>query len=424
MLASTTVPGWKGYTQKTASVLEIITFTLCAVTLLTALINNNLSMKLFNITGVLAILTLIARGKAATLTGKACILPAAILLIGIVDVIWYSMFKMDNSPFRATYHSYLNTAKIFLFGTFIVLLASTSKFKVKKNALLYLFYAVSFIIFGYAAWLKFNAGMARIDFGIGTATGAAYSIMLIGIVSAISILYVEKSHPLLFLLNTAAIFTALIFTQTRSAVLLFPVICAITLVLYLSKAPKKLFLSVITFLTLLVVLSFIFSKPISQRYESAMHDIEKYQTKNDSQSSLGARLAMYQVGFDIFEDAPLAWRSAEERAQSAKGLVAWDKSLMGVMPFLNVHLHNEFIEAGSLKGLAGVLSTLLFYAGLFYAVYYYRSLGLFAFTLAIIGLGLSDVLIWSRSIPIIIICGTTVLLFFQSQRELPARPQE
>ena len=57
MLASTTVPGWKGYTQKTASVLEIITFTLCAVTLLTALINNNLSMKLFNITGILAILT-------------------------------------------------------------------------------------------------------------------------------------------------------------------------------------------------------------------------------------------------------------------------------------------------------------------------------------------------------------------------------
>ncbi|MFC3188851.1 hypothetical protein ACFOJF_01680 [Pseudocitrobacter faecalis] len=132
MLASTTVPGWKGYTQKTASILEIITFALCAVTLLTALINNNLSMKLFNISGVLAILTLIIRGKTASLTGKACILPATILLIGIVDVIWYSMFKVDNSPFRATYHSYLNTAKIFLFGTFIVLLASTSKFKAKR----------------------------------------------------------------------------------------------------------------------------------------------------------------------------------------------------------------------------------------------------------------------------------------------------
>lgn len=419
MLASTTVPGWKGYARKTASVLEIMTFTLCAVTLLTALIDNNLGMKLFNITGIMAILTLISKGKHTALSGKACILPATVLLIGLVDVIWYSSFKVDNSPFRATYHSYLNTAKIFLFGAFIILLASTSRFKVKKSALFYLFYAISFVIFAYAAYIKFVNGVDRIDFGIGTATGAAYSIMLIGILSGIAIFYVEKSHPLLFLLNAAAVFTALIFTQTRSAVLLFPVICCVTIILYFSKTPKKLFLSVITFLALLVVLSFIFSKPISQRYESALNDIDKYQTRNNSQSSLGARLAMYQVGFDIFREAPLAWRGAEERAQIAKTMVAHDKSLSGVLPYLNVHLHNEFIEAGSLKGIAGLISTLLFYAGLFYAVYAFRSLGLFAFTLVVIGLGLSDVLIWSRSIPIIIICGTTILLFFQSQRAQP-----
>ena len=223
MLASTTVPGWKGYARKTASVLEIMTFTLCAVTLLTALIDNNLGMKLFNITGILAILTLISKGKHTALSGKACILPATVLLIGLVDVIWYSSFKVDNSPFRATYHSYLNTAKIFLFGAFVILLASTSRFKVKKSALFYLFYAISFVIFAYAAYIKFVNGVDRIDFGIGTATGAAYSIMLIGILSGIAIFYVEKSHPLLFLLNAAAVFTALIFTQTRSAVLLFPV---------------------------------------------------------------------------------------------------------------------------------------------------------------------------------------------------------
>lgn len=416
MLASTSVSGWKSYTQKIPAGLEITTFILCAITLLTALVNNNLGMKLFNITGILALLTLIIRGKAVNLNSKACILPAAILLIGVIDVIWYSLFKVDNSPFRSTYHSYLNTAKIFLFGTFIVLLASTSVFKLKKDAFFYLIYSVSFIILGYATYLKFGAGMDRIDFGIGTATGAAYSIMLIGTISAVSVLYIRKSHPLLFLLNAAAVFTALIFTQTRSAVLLFPVISCLVLVLYFSKSPKKLFLSVFGFLTALVVLSFIFSKPIYLRYESAIKDIEKYQVHNNSLSSLGARIAMYQVGFDIFQKSPLAWRGAEERAQNATTMVAKDKSLQGAIPFLNVHLHNEMIEAGSLKGIAGVLSTLLFYVALFYAVYYFRSLGLFAFTLTIIGLGLSDVLIWSRSVPIIIICGITVLLFIQSQR--------
>lgn len=424
MLAPSTTPGGKPYYHKVTVGLEVVTFILCAVTLLTALINNNLSMKLFNISGILAILTLIIRGKSAPISGRACILPAAILLIGIVDVIWYSLFKTGDSPFRATYHSYLNTAKVFLFGAFIVLLAATSQFKLKKDALIYPVYAVSFLIFAYAAYLKLSVGMNRIDFGIGTATGAAYSIMLIGLISAISILYTKQSHPLLFLLNAGAILVALIFTQTRSAVILFPVICCVTIFLYYSRTPKKLFLSVIGFLALLIAVGIIFSKPLTQRYQSALHDINAYQINENSRSSLGARLAMYEVGMDILQSSPLAWRTAEERAQSAKAMVAKDKSLAGVMPFLNVHLHNEVIEAGSLKGVAGILSTLLFYAALFYAVYYFRSLGLFSFALAIIGLGFSDVLIWSRSVPIIIICGTGVLLFMHSQRNRPPAPAQ
>jgi O-antigen ligase len=51
-----------------------------------------------------------------------------------------------------------------------------------------------------------------------------------------------------------------------------------------------------------------------------------------------------------------------------------------------------------------------------FSAYYYRALGLFAFSLAIIGTGLSDVLIWARSVPIIIICGLTLLLLFNKIR--------
>jgi Lipid A core - O-antigen ligase and related enzymes len=420
MLAPVTVSGEKTTHQKISSSLEIITFILCAITLLTALINNSLSMKLFNISGGLALLTLLVRGKSTSISGKACILPAAILLIGIADVIWYSLFKSGDSPFRATYHNYLNTAKVFLVGAFVVLLAATSTFKLRKDAFFYPVYAISFLIFAYAAWLKLSVGMARIDFGIGTATGAAYSIMLIGLISALSILYTEKSHPLLFLLNAAAVLVALIFTQTRSAVLLFPIICCVTIFLYYSRTPKKLFLSVSGFVGLLIIVGTIFSTPITQRYNAAIHDVNTYQINNNSRSSLGARLAMYEVGMDIFHNDPLAWRSAGERAQSAKMMVAKDKSLSGVLPFLNIHLHNEIIEAASLKGVVGILFTLLFYAALFYAVYFFRSLGLFSFTLAIIGLGLSDVLIWARSIPIILICGISVLLYFNSQRIRPS----
>ncbi|XTZ38269.1 O-antigen ligase family protein [Salmonella enterica] len=407
---------WKNTHTKVAFHLEIITFIFSTITLLIAMVDNNLSMKLFNISSILALLTLIIRGKPANTDWKTMIIPASILFIGVVDIIWYELFKVENSFFRGTYHSYINTAKIFIFGAFMVYLAATSRIKFEKDIILYCFYSISFLIFGLALFQKYSAGMDRVDFGIGTSTGAAYSIMLLGLISAVSILYTQKNHPLLFIVNAVLILAALIMTQTRSTVLIFPIICCIAIATHYNKKPKKLFLSVCAFLVLLIMLGLIFSKPIAHRYEAAVKDIDLYQQDN-SHSSLGARLAMYEVGITIFQNEPLKWRSAEERAKKTEAMITHNKSLSSTLPFLNIHLHNELIESASLKGLVGAISTLSFYVALLFSVYYYRSLGLFIFALAIIGLGLSDVIIWSRSIPIIIICGIMVMLLFNSKRE-------
>ncbi|MGR4051269.1 O-antigen ligase family protein [Kosakonia cowanii] len=406
---------WKGRSEKAASVMEYGTFILSAATLLVAMINNNLSMKLFNICAILAILTLILKGRSSNINWKIFALPASILFIGIIDLIWYKLFKVNNSPFQATYHNYINTARVFIFGFFIILLAATTKIKYKSSVLLYLLYSVSFIILGYALFQKFSIGMDRIDFGIGTSTGAAYSIMLIGLISAISILYTPKSHPFLFVLNTMMVFAALVMTQTRSSILVFPVICCITIITYYLKNPKKLFLGICGFLTLIIVLGLVFSQSIATRYDAAINDINLYQQGNGD-TSLGARFAMYESGMTLFKEAPLKWRSAEERSQGVENLIAKNKTLSSAMIYINVHLHNEIIENASLKGIVGVISVLCFYVALLFSAYYYRALGLFAFTLAIIGSGLSDVLIWARSVPIIIICGLTLLLLFNKIR--------
>lgn len=406
---------WKGRTEKAAFIMEYGTFIFSAVTLLVAMVNNNLSMKLFNICGILALLTLIIKGRSSNLTWKSFALPTSILFIGIIDLIWYKLFKVNNSPFQATYHNYINTVRVFIFGFFMVLLAATTKIKYKSSALLYLLYSVSFIILGYALFQKFSIGLDRIDFGIGTSTGAAYSIMLVGLISAVAILYTPKSHPLLFVLNTVMVFAALVMTQTRSSILIFPVICCITIVTYYLKNPKKLFLGVCGFMALLIVLGLVFSQSIAKRYDAAVNDINLYQ-QGKGNTSLGARFAMYEAGLMIFKDAPLNWRSADERSYEVSELIKQDKTLSPVRLFTNIHLHNEIIESASLKGIVGILSIIAFYAALMFSVYYYRSLGLFAFSLAIIGTGLSDVILWARSIPIIIVCGLTLLLLFNKQR--------
>jgi len=415
MPVSMSAQTWKGRSEKAASVMEYGTFILSAATLLVAMVNNNLSMKLFNICGILAVLTLIIKGRSSYINWKVFALPASILFIGIIDLIWYKLFKVNNSPFQATYHNYINTVRVFIFGFFMVLLAATTKFKYKSSVLLYLLYCVSFIILGYALFQKFSIGMERIDFGIGTSTGAAYSIMLVGLISAVSILHTPKSHPLLFVLNTVMIFAALMMTQTRSSILIFPVICCLTITTYYLKNPKKLFLGICGFLALMMVLGLVFSQSIATRYDAAVKDINLYQ-QGKGATSLGARFAMYESGITLFKEAPLKWRSAEERSQEIASLSVKNKTLGAAMKYINVHLHNEIIENASLKGIVGVISVLCFYAALMFSAYYYRTLGLFAFALAIIGTGLSDVLIWARSVPIIIICGLTLLLLFNKIR--------
>lgn len=413
---------WKTYTTKISSALEITAYILCFTTMIVALFDNNLSMKLYTGITILSVLALSMRGKPTLYSLRYWILPLSILALGSVDVIWYSTFKMDDSPFRGTYHSYLNAAKIFIFGAFITFMALTTKIRLKKEFPLYILYSLSFIIAGIAYYVKSTTGIDRLNFGIGTATGAAYSIILVGIVSAISILYTKRNHPFLFLLNALAVLYALGLTQTRSALLIFPILCTLALIACYIKSPKTLFFSVIGFFTLLALIIVAFSKPIYNRYHEGVKDLTKYSTGN-SDSSLGARLAMYEVGAIIFANAPLSARSADERYRKMRSLANERPYLRTALRFSKVHLHNEFIEAASLKGIAGIFSTLFFYTALLFTVYYHRSLGLFMITLAIIGTGLSDVILWSRSIPIVLMTAMVILIFIKRKKVIEDQPQ-
>ncbi|EFO0324337.1 O-antigen ligase family protein [Escherichia albertii] len=409
---------WKHYALKSSMILEIMTYILCLFSLLTAFVDNTSSIKIYNITVIFGLLSLILRGKQQNYNLTNFTLPFSIFVVGLLDLIWYSAFKIDNSPFRATYHNYLNTAKIFLFGSFIVFLVLSSKLKLKKELVLYILYSISFIIAAYAFYISRTHGYNRISFGIGTATGAAYSTMLIGIVSGVSILYTKKNHPFLFLLNSSAIFYVLVLTQTRATLLLFPVICFITLITYYNKSHRKFGSAIFILVTILISIVVIFNKPIQNRYNEALNDLNHYANDN-SISSLGARLAMYEVGLDIFKESPFLFRSAESRAESMNLLVSKQNRLRGALEFSNVHLHNEIIEAASLKGILGVLSTLFVYFSLFYTSYKKRALGLFILTLGIVGVGISDVIIWARSIPIIVISATIILLLINNRNIIP-----
>ena len=235
--------------------------------------------------------------------------------------------------------------------------------------------------------------------------------MFIGILSSVAVFYTRNKNPYLFILNSLAIFYALLLTQTRVTLVVYPLICVITFVLFYIKYPKKILTSAIVFIVLLTGLIYSFSQTLQNRYAEGVNDLVQY--TNNSNSSLGARIAMYEMGIDIFKESTLTLRSAEARAQKMHLFVSEQSRLAGALEFTNIHLHNEIIEAASLKGILGIVSVLFFYIALCFTAYTERNIGLFALTLGIIGVGVSDVIIWARSIPIIIISALTLLVMIR-----------
>lgn len=86
-------------------------------------------------------------------------------------------------------------------------------------------------------------------------------------------------------------------------------------------------------------------------------------------------------------------------------MVAQQPRLSGVMPYINVHLHNELLETYSLKGIWGVLLLLALYVSLFFSSFRpQRNALLLSVSASLFVYGLSDVIFFSTE-GTVIFCG-------------------
>ena len=150
----------------------------------------------------------------------------------------------------------------------------------------------------------------------------------------------------------------------------------------------------LAFPLLLLLSAMIFKSQIEQRIHDFHQDMASI---NDPQkdNSIMSRLSMQRTGFHAGNQALLG-QSAEQRAKEITAMVKQDPELMGVMPYLTVHLHNELIEAYSLKGIVGAVLLLTFYLTyIFAALRIYNNVLLFTVMLSLIAFGLTDVIFFS-----------------------------
>lgn len=393
-------------------------WTLCTGLLATLfsllLVNVDVAAKLFSVTALVSLIFIVAERKCLSSKKALLMLAGVIFLIGIYNVLWLELFKPEKTVFSGTYRAYLYAARMLISGTFVVLAFSLITQSMKRFILPCLSVLLIAVVI-YAGVEEAHHQLPRIMLAFKVATTAGYAVALIGIVCSAWLIQLKpRLYPLILALVSLCVLVTLALNETRAAMLTYPVVILLMLLANYSHSRKKLLKRAALFFVLLVVCGVVMKDVLQQRTQNLMSDITSYQN-NNSNTSVGARLAMYQVGLETMR-FNLIGQSIEERQNAVTAMIQAHPNLSGAAPYLNVHLHNEFIETLSLKGIVGTLLLILFYITLIYYSIRHKNISLFVVTLAIMLFGLSDVLLYSREMPIVATSCIALCILLQQNK--------
>ncbi|WP_240355123.1 O-antigen ligase family protein [Pectobacterium brasiliense] len=367
----------------------------CLLTLAIMPFSSIIAGWLFYLTGALSIFYVATHLRTVIAAKRLLLIPLCLLAIGLTNLIWYHQYYQPDSLLPYVYNAYRTSAHASILGAFILLTALHIS---QKNRQQPLFYIIAICVFtlGYAFYQSLFSGMHRIGLIFGTATSAAYFLTFIGALSAQALLKLDSTYKYYLYLGHFLLLTvAILLTETRAAIFVYPIVGA-TILLSEVRHSKPLFIkALVGSSATLLLCSFLFQETIHQRVNDLINDVHSY-SMNNSRTSVGARIAMYQSGIEAGEEALLG-QSAEQRAERIVAQAEQKPNLAGAVEFLNIHLHNEVIDAFSLKGLPGAILLVLLYASLFYFSFFVlRSHLSAALLFALLMYGLSDVILYSR----------------------------
>ncbi|MEG0253236.1 MAG: O-antigen ligase family protein, partial [Muribaculaceae bacterium] len=186
----------------------------------------------------------------------------------------------------------------------------------------------------------------------------------------------------------------IITTQTRAAILIYPLLSIGLFFIHYRHNRTILLRALLAFVVLVGLAAIPLKSVIESRYQNLMVDLHSYNQSN-SNTSIGARFAMQQVGIDTGK-AHYWGQSLEQRDAEIKVSVLQNVSMQGALAYVDVHLHNELIDTFSLKGIPGVIVLLLLYTTIFLRAYTQRSPLLLVILGAIAIYGLSDLLLYAK----------------------------
>ena len=386
---------WAKYPAVSASITMNTLFLGCLLTMAVMPFSTVIAGWLFYLTGVSAALYVVTHVKQILAAKRLLILPILLLLMGCINLVWFSIYYQPDTVFTDVYSAHRTAGHAAILGAFI-LLAACHLPRGNQPVVQFGSLIICAMTLAYALYQSIFHDMHRVSLVFGPATSAAYFMTFIGALSAQALLTLNLRYKYyLYLIHFLLVTSAIMLTQTRAAIFVYPVVGAMILLSEARHNKRKLLKAVLGSMVTLLLCITLFHDTIHKRTNDLINDMRSY-SLNNSKTSVGARFAMVQSGVDAGLAAPLG-QSAEQRAQEIEALAQQTPAMTGAMSYVNVHLHNEIIEAFSLKGWPGaVLIVLLYIALSYFSIFVLRSHFSIALLFALLMFGLSDVILFAR----------------------------
>jgi O-antigen ligase len=366
----------------------------CSIAFCTIPFGSDTGRNLFYVASYISFIAVCLNLKYYFKNKRNLIVPILFFCVGMGSIFWLQHFKQPGEYINI-YRSYMSTGKLQIATAFILLIALNERLCMQR-AFIIIALVAGIAVNGYSLYQGLWLDIGRVEINFDRATVAAYLITAINLVMLQAILMLRTKYRIpLYIFGFLITFSTLVLTGTRAAMLVYPVAVGLSILATKHLISHKHKILLITSVPLLLLASgLVFKSQIEQRiaaFETDLRLIDQPQTENSIISRISMQIAAIHTG----SAAPLG-QSAEQRGEEIRAMVLHQPHLAGVMPYINVHMHNELLETYSLKGVWGGLFLLALYIGLFVSsLKPHRNALLLGVTFSLFVYGLSDVIFFS-----------------------------
>lgn len=283
---------------------------------------------------------------------------------GLLRCVWAAYIRHyapDQSPQGSdTIGQYFLAGKRMMIGSILIYWIHHNQAMLKKQTI-YLAKAICLVgIIGiiYASTKEyFFVTHERIKLTADAASSSSY--MLLALMAAYLWLSLTLKKNFFFIADIVAIIAfgyLMSLTGTRIAMIAYLVLSVSYLGYNLQRNNIK---RIATCSLLFLVLAGAFATVNSHRFDEIKSDIDSYH--NNSSTSIGARFTIWKAGLSTLTH-PFAFQVPDSRTEQAR-LYITEHDPKNTEAYNNVkyNMHNEFLEAISLQGVAGLIALLLIY---------------------------------------------------------------